>query len=272
MNIYHWYSEETAYKVFLIVCLLSHPLSALAATVYVSSESEAQAALDGALPGDVIIVKNGDCADFTLVLDRSGTAEASIILRAESGGRVSLTDQSGFHVRGSYLKIDGFVFREVIKFSDTIIRIIRFDGAHHNEVVNCALYRCGFDEWAHIILLTRGSTHNQIHHNYLENIRGQGIGVRGEADNTDNHVHHNWINGTQSDGEANGQEPIQIGQSCTHFSNVLNTVVEYNLIENMDGDADSELIFNTSDRVNVFQYGTNQDDNRSAVEASGRSG
>ena len=243
---------------------LCQSLSTLAATVYVSSESEAQAALDGASPGDVIVVKNGNYADFTLVLNRSGTAEAPIVLRAESGGKVSFTGQSGFHVRGSYLKIDGFVFNYATKFSDTIIRLIRFDGAHHNEVVNCAFYSCGFDKNAHLILLTRGSTHNQIHHNYLENIRGQGIGVRGEADNTDNHIHHNRINGTWEDGEANGQEPIQIGQSQSHNDNSLNTVVEYNLIENMVGDADAELISNKTSG-NYLRWNTflnNEDTNR----------
>ena len=244
MSIHYWYLGGTVHRAFLVICLLGYSLGSIAATRYVSSESEAQSALDNASPGDTIAVKDGTYSDFTLVLNRSGTAEMPIIFRAESGGKVRFTGQSGFQVRGSHLIIDGFVFDHVTKLSDDITRIIRFEGAHYSEVVNCAFYSCGFYKWAHLILLKWGSTHNQIHHNYFENIRGQGIGVRGEADNTDNHIHHNRINGTWEDGEANGQEPIQIGQSQSHNDNSLNTVVEYNLIENMVGDADSELISN----------------------------
>ena len=227
----------------------------IGATYLVSSVAEAQSRLEHAIPGDTIVVQNGDYTNFMLNLPTSGTSDNPITLRAQRGGGVNLTGQSGFLVTGDYIVIDGFQFTNVARMSESQGRVVLFEGANYSKLTNCAFYTCGNSRFQHIMLMTGGSTHNEISYNYLEDIVGQGIGVRGEAENTDNHIHHNRLNGTQSDGESNGQEPIQLGQSRNQSANNLNTLVEYNRIENMQGDADDELISNKT-KGNTLRYNT----------------
>ncbi|WKN44951.1 chondroitinase-B domain-containing protein [Tunicatimonas pelagia] len=230
-------------------------LTGYSATYQTNSQSEAQQLLDNAVPGDVIIIGDGDYTGFMLTLSTSGTSDNPITLRAETGGGVNLTDTSGFFVTGDHIIIDGFRFTNVPQMSASEGRVVRFEGSSNSKLANCAFYTCGNDRFRHIVLMSGGSANNEISYNYLENIVGQGIGVTGEEENSGNHIHHNRINGTQNDGEFNGQEPIQLGQSSNQYVNLLSTLVEYNLIENMRGDADSELVSNKT-RGNTIRFNT----------------
>jgi len=220
----------------------------------VDSREAAQAALDNAKPGDRIVVKNGQYTDFSLILTQSGRAGTPISFVAETGGKVTLVGKSGFLIKGNYLEVGGFEFRDVTnRAGDSAI--VAFEGASHSKLSDCALYHCGGNKWWAMISLREGSTQNEVCYNYLEDIVGQGIGVKGGANTVANHLHHNWINRTAGDGEDNGQEPIQVGQNKTHVLLDQKTLVEYNLIEHMSGDADPELISNKS-AGNIYRGNT----------------
>lgn len=232
--------------------LTAFPISA--ATI-VNTMSAAENSVNNARPGDTIILANGTYNNFAFTINSSGIPGNPITFKAESGGGVNLTGTSGFTITGDYIVLDGFKFSGVPR-NGLSNNVIGLDGASHCVVTNCAFYSCGYYKWAHIIVMSNESANNKISYNYLEDIIGQGIGVRTESSNINNHIHHNHINGTTNDDEGNGQEPIQIGQNQqTGGENMLNTLVEYNLIENMSGDADPELISNKTGG-NIYRYNT----------------
>ncbi|MEX0329840.1 MAG: chondroitinase-B domain-containing protein [Puniceicoccaceae bacterium] len=221
----------------------------------VTSAEEAQTALDAANPGDEIVLAEGSYANFRVILSRNGTEEDPIVFRAEKGGAVTFTHNSGIQFRADHVVVDGFIFSSVPHMG-VGSNVIAFENASHSKLVNCAFYRCGFEKWSHIIRIIGNSQNCEVAWCYLEDIIGQGIGVTGSGNNTNNHIHHNRINRTVSDGESNGQEPIQVGQNARTQGKTYNrTVVEYNLIENMDGDCDPELISNKS-AGNIYRHNT----------------
>jgi len=221
-----------------------------------SSAIEAQAFIDKAMPNDVIVIKDGTYNNFQLTISRNGNATQPITIKAKNGGSVILTGQSGFLINGDYIKVDGFKFQNVQKMSSSSRNVVFFDNASNSELSNCAFDRCGYDKWAHIVALGNGSTKNVVAHNYFKDIIGQGVGVRGEGTliNSNNHIHHNHFNGTINDNEGNGQEPIQLGQGQDDRQPMY-AIVEYNLIENMHGDADPECISNKTS-YNTIRYNT----------------
>ncbi|WKN44943.1 chondroitinase-B domain-containing protein [Tunicatimonas pelagia] len=227
--------------------------SAHGTTYQARSGSEAQQYLNQAQPGDSVVLQNGEYENVQLTITTAGATQRPIVFSAAQGGKVKFTGNSGIRIAADYIILDGFTFSKVPQMNDTVNEVILLDSANYCEVRHSAFFTCGHHKWIHIISVTNGSTNNQVHHNYLENIVGQGIGIDGGAGNTDNHIHHNWINGTQEDGLFNGQEPIQVGQGKQHYEHEHRTLVEYNLIENMRGDADRELISNKS-KGNTFRY------------------
>ncbi|WKN44950.1 chondroitinase-B domain-containing protein [Tunicatimonas pelagia] len=240
----------------LLIISLVNCSEALAKDYPVNSQKKAQERLDIAQPGDRIIIQNGTYYDFTLKVSRSGTSTKYIGIKAQTNGKVKFKGKSGFMVTGNRVKIEGFVFDDVRNMNGDN-RVVYFNGSDNSILTDCAFYKCGNNYRRHIILMGNSSKNNQIRYNYLEDIRGQGIGVIGESSNSGNRIFRNRINGTTNDNDFNGQEPIQIGQSSDQFGNYLNTKVEYNRIENMtDADmADSELI-SSKTSGNKIRYNT----------------
>lgn len=236
------------------LCWLNTSL-AYGAVYPVSSAAEAQQYLDQAQPGDTVMVQSGDYENFQIRIRQGGEEQNPVVFCAQQGGHVRFTGNSGIRVSADYVVVDGFIFADVPRMNEAVGEVVLLDSASYCQVRHCAFFTCGHHKWVHIISVVNGSTHNQIHHNYLENLVGQGVGIDGGAGNTYNHIHHNWINGTREDSLFNGQEPIQIGQGKHHYQHNHRTLVEYNLIENMRGDADRELISNKS-KGNIFRYNT----------------
>lgn len=209
--------------------------------LHVASEAEAKQALAKAEPGDHVIVRNGRYTGWHLTLDRNGTREAPIVLRAETPGQVVFTGNTHIVIAADHVAVRGFTFSDVPGRRDGK-QVVLFTRAHHSELANNLFIRSGAHRWRRIVQIEDGSHDNTVSHNKFIASKGQGVGILGRGEpSLRNTISHNHFDGTLDDGEDNGQEPIQLGQAKYTDSSYA-ALVEYNLIENMKGDADPEMI------------------------------
>lgn len=210
----------------------------------VSNCAALNTALSNANPGDVIILANGTytCGAISA---RSGTASKPIVIRAANPRQAQFTsdtftisgnynvvanltfDNSGVNVTGSYNRITGNKFQNSagpLRAAVTVDRGNR-NRIDHNEVVDYGVGQRGFR-----ILPTTGGNNtaknNVIDRNYLH----RSLGAR-----------------------QNGADAVQLGSNLNHTTEQLYTIVEYNLIEQWEIDA--EIISNKSSK-NIIRLNT----------------
>jgi hypothetical protein len=79
----------------------------------VASAAELRALVQrGLLPGDVVEVSDGVWRDETVTIRANGTRERPIVVRARNRGEVRLTAGSVLDLRGAYIVVEGFAFRD----------------------------------------------------------------------------------------------------------------------------------------------------------------
>ncbi|NYE08679.1 hypothetical protein F4694_005528 [Bacillus niacini] len=106
------------WKSLLSVCIVtafsSIPFGASAeeSLVKVSSVDEISAAMSKAQPDDTIVMRNGVWKDAAIVMEGAGKQNKPITLRAETPGQVVLSGASTLNIGGSYLVVDGLVFKD----------------------------------------------------------------------------------------------------------------------------------------------------------------
>lgn len=94
-----------------------------------------------AQPGDSIVLANGVWNDVELLFVANGTVDAPIKLTVETKGKVSLEGQSNIRIGGSYLIVEGLVFKngytptsEVISFKKDKKTL-----SHNSRVTECVI-------------------------------------------------------------------------------------------------------------------------------------
>ena len=98
---------------FLILVALAAPIAASADTYQVDSIANLQARINGARPGDVIVVRDGVyTTSAPLTIDRQGSKDKPIRIVAKTDGGVTIAGTHGFDVTApaAYIEIDGFLF------------------------------------------------------------------------------------------------------------------------------------------------------------------
>jgi len=209
-----------------VLILLCVPGAALAAARHeVASLADLQARLDAAMPGDVIVVKDGRYTTRApIVVRRPGVAGKPIRITAESVGKVEISGSDGFDVvsPSAHVVIDGFVFTHAS--GKTQIR----PGATHIRFTR-NVFECTGDG----PYLTVAGHDAEIDRNELRNKRtlGNMIDVRGEGRQVAERVriHHNYFHDFTSPGPgSNGAETIRFGLSGLSMSKGLG-VIEHNL-------------------------------------------
>ncbi|UXX78264.1 alginate lyase [Reichenbachiella carrageenanivorans] len=218
------------------------------ATVANAEELKVKLALTN--PGDTILLANGEWKDAELVIKAKGTAEAPIVVMAESLGGVTLTGQSNLKLAGEYVVISGLYFTngytptaEVISF-----RIKKDDLANNCRITQTVIEnysnpeRHDNDYWVGMY-----GKNNQFDHNALvgKGNRGVTMAVRLNTEESldNNHlIDHNYFGPRENLG-ANGGETLRIGTS--HYSlSYSNTQVINNYFDRCDGE--HEIISNKS--------------------------
>lgn len=254
---------------------------------FVNTRQTLQTAINAAVPGSTIIVRNGTYNDFyASVTTKLGTAENPITIKAETVGGVTLTGDSRFTMKkAAHVNFEGFVFdctgsNTLIKLEAcNNIRITRNVFELDTPVAIKWIVVVGtFDDYTFQFL----SHHNRIDHNTFKNkfTGGNFITIDGtySQDRTIGHqsqydrIDHNYFY-NNSPRAVNEKESIRIGNSQLCNSSGF-TTVEFNLFEECDGDPEIVSVKSNDNliRHNTFNRNhgtlTLRQGNRSRVEGN----
>ena len=195
--------------------------------------------------GDTLVWTNGEYNGKKLTLQGTGTAYAPIVLRAQSPGQVVLTTSSMVTIDGTYIELQGFVFRGTHTSTD---HVVQFSGSSsHCRLTECAIESYNpTDPTKDYKWVSLKGRENRVDHCYFENKTNagtllvvwleSGIVPRHRIDH--NYFHRRTANLDANGKELNGQEIIRIGDSSTSMQESA-CVVENNLFEECDGEIET---------------------------------
>jgi Chondroitinase B len=218
-----------------------------AATDLVRSIAELQSRIAHAAAGDLVVVANGAYTTTSaIVVDRAGTADRPIRIRAETAGGVEIRGTHGFTVNSpaAFVEIDGFRFTHAAGQTSVA------SGATHIRFTRNVFAGTGKGAY-----LTIAGDDAQIDRNEFRDKKtlGNMIDVRGTASQVAQRVwiHHNYFHDF-ADAGGNGAETIRFGHSDISLSQGLG-LIEHNLFVRCTGE--NELITNKS-CANTYRYNT----------------
>lgn len=226
---------------------LAAAVSASATNYTVSTLSDLQAKITAAAPGDTITVKNGTYTSTgQITVAAVGTADAPIVITAETIGAVEIKGTAGF----TFAKPAAYVTVEGFKFTHTSGTISIPTGTSHvrfsRNIVECT----GSGSYIRI-----SGDDAEIDHNELRNksTLGEMLDISGSGSQVARRlwVHHNYFHDFSSPG-GNGAETIRWGLSGLSLS-TGDGICEYNLFVNCVGE--NECISNKSSG-NIYRYNT----------------
>lgn len=221
-----------------------------------SSAKEIREALKETLPGDTIIMLNGNWIDQEIKFETTGTEEKPIILKAEIPGKVILSGSSKLRIGGDHLIVDGLFFKNgninkgaVIEFRDgdekgsTNCRLTNSAIVDYNPPEKSTEYK-----WVSLY-----GEHNRVDNCYFRNKTNAGcLLVVWLSEKPNYHlIDSNYFAFRPELGE-NGGEIIRVGTS--HWSMYpSHTIVENNYFEDCNGER--EIISNKS-FFNIYRHNT----------------
>ncbi len=85
--------------------------AAFSTEYHVSTPAAISSAMATAKPGDTLTMDPGTWTNAAIVFRGNGTEAQPILLRASPPGAVTLTGTSTLRIAGTYLQVDGLVFR-----------------------------------------------------------------------------------------------------------------------------------------------------------------
>ena len=216
--------------------------------IIVSTIVELQKAINEANPGDIILLKKGIYTTTgDISINKTGTKEKPITIAVEEPGNTEITGKGGFNLLGNaaYIIIRGFTF------------------THEASKAKCSP-SSSFCRWTNNVFETPGTgdyltiagSDHEVDYNTFQNkdSLGKFIAIKGTGSQIAERlwIHHNYFKNQKNQGGRNGAEAFQFGLSGFSLSS-SNSVVEYNLFEDCDGE--NELISIKASRVTV-RYNT----------------
>src|SRR5437868_1383956 len=108
-------------RLLLLKSCLLLTIIAGANTIIVKDLAELRAANKKAVPGDIIVLQNGEWKDAGIKLDCDGTKDRPITFKAETAGKVLITGESFLKLGGNYIVVDGLYFINGYAGKDAVI-------------------------------------------------------------------------------------------------------------------------------------------------------
>lgn len=228
----------------LIGCVLLAPMPALAADHLVRDPAAYAAAVRKAVPGDRILLADGEWRDFQIIFTGNGTAAKPITLAAQTPGKVILSGQSNLRIGGAHLVVSGLVFRngysptkELIAFrpdSKTAARNVRLTEIVIDNFTNPD--RRAEDIWVAIY-----GADNRVDHSWFAGKGNAGVTLavirpKGQPQENRARIDHNYF-GPRPPLGSNGGETIRIGTSDESLSD-SKSMIENNWFEKCDGEVE----------------------------------
>jgi poly(beta-D-mannuronate) lyase len=236
------------------------PLPPPLRSITVDTVPELRDALDGAEPGDLILLRD-QVWELTSEVDvtRSGTAGHPIVISAETIGGAVIEGSAGLALSDvAHVVVRGLDFR----FAASGVGIDCDDCSHVRFTRN--RFELDPDGDAHWFRLVGDSHHNLIDRNAFANKATEGNMFT--FDGTDdavasfNRIELNHFSDHTFDGE-NGGECMRVGWSGLKYARGEN-LIQYNLFERCNGDP--EIVSNKSSN-NTFRYNTFRDNDGALV-------
>ena len=245
--------------------------------IFNSTSSLEDAATTTLTPGTTLCLADGTYSSLELNYGGAGTASAPITVAAQNPGKAIISGgDMGVNMRGSYVVLQGIVFRDGTSASSDFLQTRGSSvPCNHCRVTEIAVIDLDHEEpnergrWIHIY-----GTHNRIDHSWFS---GKRTGAPLLATNRDvdddagetfldipenfHVIDHNYFGDrTPTDGKAyadtsdNEFEGVQLGTSDAHQGNSFTTVA-FNYFERVDGEAEvisvkssGNVIFNNTIR------------------------
>jgi len=225
----------------------------------VENPDQFKKAITTAKPGDTIQIASGIWKDTELKFKANGTKEAPIVIIAEEKGKVFFEGQSNIKMGGSYLHLEGLIFRNGYTATSSVISLQKDKETPCN---NCRVTECVIDNynpperfdtnyWIEIY-----GKNNRFDYNYLVGKRNRGVTLavrlKQEHDRENYHqIDHNYF-GYRPILGSNGGETLRIGTSHYSLSN-SNTVIKDNYFEKCNGELE---IISSKSCQNIFRNNT----------------
>ena len=243
-------------KCSILVVLLSN-----AKTIIVKNIEELDNANKIAMPGDIILLQNGQWSNVTIKLNCNGTKEAPIVFKAQTAGRVLITGNSKLKLGGQFIIVEGLHFLNGYAGKDNVIsfRIDNKQLANNCRVTNTVIYnfnnqkRMEENNWIALY-----GKHNRIDHCSFIDKKNMGVlmAVMLDDERSRENFHsidHNHF-GRRLPLASNGGEIIRVGLS-QHCQFNSYTKIDNNFFEHCDGEAEIISIKSCTNEVkeNVFK-------------------
>ena len=224
-------------------------------TTLVKNIREYEQAIKKVMPGDTILLKNGNWKDVKILAMGEGTKDKPITIAAETPGEVIISGDSDLSIAGSYVSVSGLWFKEGHTTGSAVISFKK-DNTHianHCRLTDCTVSNYNPKEIVQYYYLELWGKHNRVDHNNFTGKTNPGttlvVWLKGQEQIKNEHrIDHNYF-GERPPLGHNGGETIRIGTS-NHSESSSQTTVENNFFQRCNGEI--EIISNKSGD-NVFR-------------------
>lgn len=225
-----------------ILIALACVADAEAAKIFIRDPEQLERYARNLAPGDTVEMQSGEpWVDVNLVFEGEGAPGRPIVFKAEKRGKTVLSGQSRLRVLGRHIVVDGLVFRDGALSGGSVIAIGSRRGA---TAQNCRLTNTAIvdynpaDSEVNYKWVSVYGRNNRVDHCYFkgQNHTGQAVVVWLDGEPNGHRIDHNYFAGRPPLGR-NGGETIRVGTSAWSMHN-SRTVIEDNLFENCDGEAE----------------------------------
>lgn len=215
-------------------------------TVEVGNSDELASAFADALPGDRIVLADGEY-EISDISGKQGTEAEPITVVAANRGAAVINEGQLEVEASSYVIFEGLTWTNSDSLKVTSSNNVRLTRNHFKLTEQESL------KW--VIIQGADSHHNRIDHNLFEEKHqlGNFITIDGSETQQSQHdlIDHNYFRNIGPRAE-NEMEAIRVGQSEISESNG-STIIESNLFENCDGDPE---IVSVKSNDNIVRYNT----------------
>lgn len=248
--------------------------SAFSNTIIVRNSEELMAANKKAIPGDTILLENGEWKNISIKLDCKGTKEKPIIFKAQSAGKVNITGKSNLKIGGEYITVDGLYFTNGYSGNEPVItfRTSKDQVGKNCRVTNSVINnynnakRMEENNW-----VTFYGKNNRLDHCSFIDKKNMGVLLAVILDDERSRENYHSIDfnyfGRRPVLGSNGGEIIRVGVS-QHCQFNSNTKISNNLFEHCDGETEiisikscgniiQDNIFKESQGSLVLRHGDN---------------
>lgn len=207
------------------------------------------------LPGDKVILQEGEWKDQTIFFKGKGTQENPITLTTANPGKVILSGHSTLKIDGEFLVVDGLFFTNGFSLDNDIMSFSKTSS--NCRITNSSILNYSNpDKTVDYKWVSLHGTKNRVDHCSFSGKTHQGtlmVVWLSETEVPNYHQIDNNYFGPRPPLEVNGGEIIRVGTSEWSMKDSF-TVIEKNIFDNCDGEMETVSIKSGKNKIteNLF--------------------